>query len=70
MSPKLEAVLAVMAPLIALAVMGTLAILLVFFPVPGPNEKYLIFILGALAGVVTTVSVQKALTPPPAPPAS
>lgn len=37
----------------ALVVLGMLALLMVFFTVPSPNEKYLIFILGALSGALT-----------------
>lgn len=39
---------------LALGIMGALAIALVFWTVPASNHDYLVFILGTIAGAVST----------------
>lgn len=47
----------------ALSILGLLAALMMFFPVPSVNHDHVTFILGALSGALTTVGALKLAKP-------
>jgi hypothetical protein len=68
MSPLNPQVLLAAGALAALSGIGTA---LLVFPIPAPNAQSVTFVLGALAGALTTQGISHATAPanPPSPPA-
>ena len=53
---------------VALLILGVIALLLIYLPIPPQNDRLLTFILGTIAGAITFAEGQKLLGPPPPPP--
>ena len=64
MIPQAQTVLA----LLAMAIIGVLAALLVFHAVPAENKELITFALGALSGALTVGGASKLSERTPAPP--
>jgi hypothetical protein len=45
---------------LVIMILGLVLVLLLFFPVPQANHDFMIYILGALSGVITAAGAQKA----------
>jgi hypothetical protein len=45
---------------LVILILGSVLVLLLFFPVPQANHDFMIYILGALSGVITAAGANKA----------
>lgn len=51
---------ALLVSMLVIGILGAVLVLLLFFPVPQANHDFMIYILGALSGVITAAGAQKA----------